>query len=287
MARPRVARPRRSRRTLATLVVLVLLSVTIITLDETGKVQSLFSGLKTVASAIYSPLRSGVNGVLDPIGRFFAGAVNYGSLQAENQKLQAQLQTLEHQGATTAAARKQLSALEQLLKVDKLPALAGLNAVLGEVTAQDISNFTATLTIDKGSGTGIATGDPVLGPGGLIGQVVTVTSSSATVRLLTDGRTKVGVAYGSTNQEDATVAGQGAGRDLSVEYVSTATPITKGEDLVTSGLQGATYPAGIPVAKVTSVTTLPGATDRQVRAAPIVDVSGLTYVEVLQWSGSS
>ena len=287
MPRPRVARPRRSRRTLTTLVVLVLLSVTIITLDETGKAQSLFSGLKSVASAIYSPLRSGVNGVLDPIGRFFAGAVNYGSLQQENQKLRAEIQTLEHQGAATTAARKQLSALQRLLLVNKLPALAQLHSVLAEVTTQDISNFTATVTLDKGTSTAIAVGDPVLGPGGLVGEVVTATPSTATVRLLTDGRSKVGVAYGSKDQQDATVAGQGAGRDLNVEYVAASTAISKGEHLVTSGLQGATFPAGIPVATVTSVHTVAGATDREVRATRIADVSGLTYVEVLQWSGSS
>lgn len=280
-----MARPRRSRRTLTTLVVLVLLSVTIITLDETGKAQSLFSGVKTAASDVYSPLRAGVNGVLDPIGRFFAGAVNYGSLQQENQKLEAQLQTLEHQGAANAAAAKQLSSLERLLAVNKLPALAGITSVLAEVTAEDISDFVATVTIDKGRDDGVTIGDPVVGPGGLAGQVVTATRTNATVRLLTDARSKVGVSYG--NQQEATVAGQGPGRPLDVQYVSASTAISNGEHLVTSGLQGAAYPAGIPVATVSSVRTVAGAADRDVRATPFVDVSGLSYVEVLQWSGSS
>ncbi len=280
-----MARPRRSRRTLTTLVVLILLSVTIITLDETGKAQVLISGAKTAASDIYSPLRSGVNGVLDPIGRFFAGAVNYGTLQQENQKLQQQVQTLEHQGAADGAARSQLNALQRLLAVNRLPALAGLTYVAAQVTAQDISNFVATVTIDKGRDTSVTIGDPVLGPGGLIGQVTTATRTTATVRLLTDGLSKVGVTYG--NQQEATVAGQGAGRDLGVDFVAAATPISKGEDLVTSGLQGAAYPAGIPVATVTSVHTVAGANDRVVHAAPIVDLNGLTYVEVLHWSGSS
>jgi rod shape-determining protein MreC len=283
--RPRVARPRRSRRTLTTLVVLVLLSVTIITLDETGKAEVLISGVKTAASDVYSPLRSGVNGILDPIGQFFAGAVNYGSLQQENQKLQAEIQALEHQGAASAAARQQLSSLERLQRVEKLPALAGITSRLAEVTAQTISDFAATVTIDKGRDTSVTVGDPVLGPGGLVGQVVIAHRTTSTVRLVTDAQSNVGVTYG--HQEDATVAGQGPRRDLAVDYVSSATPISKTETLVTSGLQGAAYPAGIPVAKVTYVKTVAGATDRQVRAAPIVDVNGLTYVDVLVWSGSA
>lgn len=265
--------------------VLVLLSVTIITLDETGRAQSLFSGVKTAASDVYSPLRAGVNGVLDPIGRFFAGAVNYGSLQQENQKLRSELQTLEHQGAADAAAHGQLEKLERLLAENKQPYLSGITTVVAEVTAQDISNFVATVTIDEGRDSGVATGDPVVGPGGLVGQVVITTRTTAQVRLLTDGQSKVGVTYG--HQQDATVSGLGAGRDLGVDYVPASTTITVKERLFTSGLQGAAYPAGIPVATVTSVRTVTGAADRTVRATPIVDVSGLTYVEVLEWSGSS
>jgi hypothetical protein len=75
-----VAKPRRSRRTLTTLVVLVLLSVTIITLDASGKGHSLTSGIKSVATDVFSPFRSGFNDIIDPIGEFFAGAVHYGAL---------------------------------------------------------------------------------------------------------------------------------------------------------------------------------------------------------------
>jgi rod shape-determining protein MreC len=280
-----VARPKRSRRTLTTLVVLVLLSVTIITLDETGKASFLFSGLKTVASDIYSPLRSGVNGVLDPIGRFFVGAVDYGSLQKENQKLQAEIDTLEQRSTANASLRREYAALQKLLAIDKLPALAALTTVPAEVTAQSVSDFAATITIDKGRDEAVHLTDPVVGPGGLVGQVVEATHTNATVRLLTDGASEIGVTFG--HQEEATLKGRGAGRLLTLEYVASTTPIAKGQTLYTSGLQGAAFPAGIPVAKVTSVRTVPGAADKLVRAEALADLSGLSYVEVLVWSGSS
>lgn len=280
-----MARPRRSRRPLTTLLVLVLLSITIITLDATGRVQVLTSGVKSLASAVYSPLRSGVNGVLDPIGRFFAGAVDYGSLQRENQKLQAQIATLEHRQYTTAAQARQYSALERLLAIDKLPALASLTAVVAEVTAQSVSNFAVTVTIDKGRDQGVNLGDPVVGPGGLIGQVVVATHSTATVRLITDGQSKIGVTFG--HQEEATLAGAGANRLLQVEYVPSPTPVSVGELLVTSGLQGAAFPPGIPVAKVASVHNVVGAADKQATARPLAELNGISYVEVLQWSGST
>jgi rod shape-determining protein MreC len=263
----------------------VLLSVTIITLDETGHAHFLTSGAKSLASDVYSPLRRAVNGVLDPIGRFFAGAVDYGSLERENQKLQNEILTLEHRQSTDVAERRQLTELQRLLATNKLPSLASLSMVAAEVTAQNVSNFASTVSIDKGTDQGVGFGDPVVGPGGLVGEVVTVTHQTATVRLLTDGKSVIGVSFG--HQEEATLQGFGAGRALQIEYVPSTAAVSRGELIVTSGLQGAALPPGIPVATVTSVHSIVGAADKQVSARPLADLGALNYVEVVQWSGSS
>lgn len=280
----RVARPRRSRRTLTTLLVLVLLSVTVITLDETGRAGFFTSGVKSLASDIYSPLRRGVNGVLDPIGRFFAGAVDYGSLERENQKLQGQIQSLEHQQSTYAVAQRQLAELERLLATNKLPSVASLSVIAAEVTAQNVSDFASTVNVDKGHDQGVALGDPVVGPGGLVGEVVTLRRETSTVRLLNDGRSEIGVSFG---HQEATLEGFGPNSSLRIEFVPSTAKVSPGEEIVTSGLQGAALPPGIPVAKVTSVHSVVGAADKQVWAKPLADLNGLSYVEVIQWSGSS
>ena len=64
---------RRSRRPRTTLLLLVLASVTIITLDARSGFHSVTSGLKSVASDAFAPIRTGVNDVIDPIGSFLAG----------------------------------------------------------------------------------------------------------------------------------------------------------------------------------------------------------------------
>jgi rod shape-determining protein MreC len=280
-----VARPRRSRRTLTTLLVLLLLSVTIITLDETGRARFFTSGVKSLASDVYSPLRRGVNDVLDPIGRFFAGAVDYGSLERENQKLQNQIRALEGQQSTVAAGERQLSELRRLQATDMLPSLATLPAVVAEVTAQNVSNFAATVNVDKGGDQGVELGDPVVGPGGLVGEVVTVHHDNATVRLLTDGKSEIGVSVG--HEQQATLEGVGANRSLQIQYVPSTASVSRGELIETSGLEGGVFPPGIPVAKVTSVHSVVGAADKQVWAKPLADLSELSFVEVVQWSGSS
>jgi len=82
-----VPRSRRSRRTL-TVIVLVVLSLSLISLDQNGRTHSLTSGVKSVANDVYAPLRQGVLDIISPIGNFFSGAFNYGSVQAQNERLQ-------------------------------------------------------------------------------------------------------------------------------------------------------------------------------------------------------
>ena len=100
-----MARSRRSRRTL-TVVVLIVLSLSIISLDLNGRTHSITSGVKSVANGVFSPLRQAVIDVLSPIGDFFAGAVHYGSLQSENQKLQSTIGSLRQSTGRDAPSRR-------------------------------------------------------------------------------------------------------------------------------------------------------------------------------------
>ena len=53
--------------------------------------------------------------------------------------------------------------------------------------------------------------------------------------------------------------------------------------LTTSGLQGALFPPGIPVARITSFSSTPSSTQENVVAQPVADLAALQYVDVLQW----
>jgi len=274
-----VAKPRRSGRTLALLAVLILVSVTVISLDESNRTHRLTSGIRSIASDVFSPLRSGVNDVFRPIGDFFAGAVHYGALQQENQSLQRQLGALRQQVAERPFEERQL---QQVLALQHLPFVQGVPTVLAQSLAVDESNFAATIDIDKGRSEGVSLNMPVVGAGGLVGQVVQANHTTSTVRLITDGQSKVGVSFGSP-PTDAVVNGQAPDQPLSVDFIAPGTPIHKGEVLYTNGLQSGEFPPGIPVAYVTSFHTVAGASQMIVTAQPMANLNQLTYVAVVQW----
>jgi rod shape-determining protein MreC len=263
-------------------VVLVLISVSVITLDQSGRTHSLASGVKSLASDVFSPLRSGVNAVLDPIGNFFAGAVDYGALQQENRKLQSMLGQLRMQLDQRSFDAKQMAELEKLLAMEKLPYLNSLSTVMAATVGVGTSNFAATIRIDKGRSEGVALDDPVVGAGGLVGQVVEANHSTSVVRLVTDGLSRVGVTFGASAA--ATVIGRGVGAPMSAELVTTGVKLHRGELLSTSSLLGGEFPPGIPVAtaKASGMSTSTG--QASVEVQPVANLSDLAYVYVVQWS---
>jgi len=272
-----VPKPRRSRRTL-TLVVLVVVSLSVISLDLNGRTHQLTSGVKSVANSIFSPLRSGVVDILSPIGNFLAGAVHYGSLQAENEKLRATVGQLRTEQAEKGYEKTQLRALTSL---ENLPFLGSLPAVTAQTQEVSTSNFTMTITIGKGRADGVDVGMPVVGAGGLVGQVIQSFHHTAVVQLITDGESKVAVVFG--NNITGTVDGQGPAHDMSADLVPPQTPLHNGEIMFSSSLNGASLPPGIPVARVNSFRTSAGASQATISVTPEADMSHLEYVNVVLW----
>jgi rod shape-determining protein MreC len=273
-----VAKSRRSRRTL-TVIVLVVVSFSIISIDLNGRTHSVTSGIKSVANSVFEPLRHGVVDILSPIGDFFAGAVHYGAVQSQNQKLEATIAQLEQGKSEDGYENIQLHDLMSLLHLPFLPDLTTVTAQTQDTYA---SNFTQTITIDKGRADGVDAGMPVVGGSGLVGQVIQAFHHSAVVQLITDGQSKVGVTFG--NGLTAIIDGQGPGDAMTADLVPPHTAVHKGETMYTSGLDAAAFPAGIPVAKVSSFHNGAGASQETITVTPNANFSQLEYVDVVLWA---
>jgi rod shape-determining protein MreC len=259
--------------------VLVVLSLSIISLDLNGRTHGVTSGVKSVANGIYSPLRQAVSDVLSPIGDFFAGAVHYGSVQSENQKLQATVGRLRQEQAEKGFEATQL---RNLMALENLPFLNALPTVTAQTQEISTSNFTMTITIDKGRANGVDVGMPVCGAGGLVGQVIQSFHHTAVVQLITDGQSKVGVTFGQAGLT-GTINGQGPQAAMTADLIAPHTVLNKGDIMYTSSLDGAAFPPGIPVARVKSFHTSAGASQETVSVAPVANLNQLAYVDVVLW----
>lgn len=264
----------RSRRRTWTLTLAVL--ATILVLAVTTGVAS---GLRSGANVIVTPFNWAVSAIARPVGHLFAGTINYSDVVAQNQKLRYQLGRAEERANEGWAYARQL---EQLTTQLDVPFVGSLPTVAAQVSTISPTNFAASVTIAKGRDSGVLVGMPVVANGGLVGRIVATTSNSATVRLITDTASSVGVTFKS-GATDLIVSGRGLDQGLGATSVPLGTSIAPGTKLTTDGLNGALYPAGLPVATVKTVVLTPGAATYNLTLQPAADLRHLAYLDVVLW----
>jgi rod shape-determining protein MreC len=201
-------------------------------------------------------------------------------LEAENARLRAESVTssydrnrLEEFDGLTAAA--------EALQYALVPA-----RVVGLGPSQ---SFSRTATIDAGSDAGIRPDMTVLNNDGLVGRVLRVTRSTATVLLVVDGESVVGGRVGES-MDLGFLHGRGilgAQGRLDLELVDDSVVPDKDDSVVTWGSEsGAPYVKGIPVGRVTSVFSSVRETTHHAVIEPYVDFGSLDLIGVVVPSGT-
>jgi rod shape-determining protein MreC len=272
-----VASDRSRRRLFLTGIVGTLL---IVTVYVTGGV---VAGAKSLAHTVVHPFSWAADFVARPVGHIFAGIANYSDVETQNKELRYQLGHAVLREDQNAVAAEQLRQLTQALHV---PVAASLGTVIAQVTVLSPTNFSATVTIDKGQDEGVMNGMPVVADGGLAGRIIATTSHSATVRLLTDTGSVVGATFGA-GQTAVLISGEGLNNRLNVSSIPDSAPLGVGNLLSTNGLQGALFPPGIPVGRVTKLLINPGASSYSISVAPTANLNTLAYVDVVLWEPST
>lgn len=237
------------------------------------------SGLRGTANIVVAPFSWVIDVMARPIGHMLAGVVNYSDVVAQNQKFRFQLGQDELRLNESWALERQLQQMTTQLHV---PFVGSLPMVAAQVTALSPTNFAATVDISQGRDNGVLVGMPVVANGGLVGSVITTTPHGATVRLITDVNSAIGVTFGS-GRSSLVVSGRGVNNGLGAIDVPLTSTINPGTVFSTDGLSGGLYPPGLPVATVSKVSLTPGASTFNLTLHPTADVQSLMYVEVVLW----
>jgi rod shape-determining protein MreC len=168
----------KSRRIMA---LLVLTSIILVTLDLQGSAAT--KSLRSIFGTVFRPVESVARVVTRPATNAWYGITHYNDVTAENELLREKIAQQEG-AAVAAAASVRLS--QELLALNGLPTLAGINSVSAQVIGDSPSNFVQSVEIDQGTESGIKVGMPVLNAAGLVGKITQVFANRAVVMLITD-----------------------------------------------------------------------------------------------------
>jgi rod shape-determining protein MreC len=180
------------------------------------------------------------------------------------------------QSAQQLDQRSRLAQLEQ--DNQRLRTLLGLQrANPQEVTAAVISRepegWWKQLVLGSGELQGIRRGDAVVGPGGLVGRVASVTPTTARVALLTDSSSRIGVWVGRTQSMGLLTGVNGSRPEL--RFLVKDPQVRPGDVVVTSPAS-TLVPPGMSVGVIQSV-------DEKAVPAPTAVVQLSAPVEAIDW----
>jgi len=254
-------------------VVLLAISLVLFTMScresGSGPLTAARSAFTTVTSpvrylgyAVTTPFRS-LGNVLHNIT---ADEQTLSDLEAANAELEARNAELEEYELTA----------ERLQDLLDLKSSYNLQSTGARIISSSSDSWTSTVVIDKGTSSGLAVGMPVTGPGGVIGQIMEVSATTATVRLITDESSSVSAMVQSSRAQGM-LEGSADGT-LHLTLIKTDQEVEVDDIIVTSGL-GGVFPKGLPLGRVTSVDKADGALYYTITVEPFSTAE--SYEEVL------
>ncbi|MFC3240053.1 rod shape-determining protein MreC [Luteimonas padinae] len=127
----------------------------------------------------------------------------------------------------------------------------GHEVQLAPILDVDLDPTRQRLMLNAGSASGVRRGQAVIDAGGLVGQVIEATPTTATVLLLTDPDHAVPVAVARTGVR-LIIYGTGRSDVLELRNVPLSSDVRPGDVLITSGL-GGRFPPGFPVGTIAAL----------------------------------
>ena len=245
--------------------------------DADGKHKMLRVWTQTFAS----PLQNASSKASGATTGFFQQIWNFRSTAQENEQLKERLSQVETELNNARQAAAENERLKGLLGLNEQTTIKSIPA---RVIARDPSVWFNTITINRGSSSGVEMNMPVVTAGGIVGRIITVSPWASQVMLLTDEKAGAGAVVGQLGQSGALGSVRGRA-DLGValiemRYVSGTEKVEVGDNVTTTGQDGI-YPAGLNVGRVVEVKSGSATQAHHILIQPGAQLDRLEEVAVL------
>jgi len=235
--------------------------------------------LRVWVQALVSPAQSLSSGASGASTSFFREIVNFRQTAGENERLKEDLATAQLDLRKAQQANVENERLKGLLNLKEQ---TGYDQVAARVIARDSSIWFNTITINRGSSSGIALNMPVVTGGGIVGRVIALSPWTAQVMMVTDEKAAAGAIVGQLSGSGALGSVRGLGNSglIEMRYVSGLQNVEVGNYILTTGQDGI-YPPGLNVGEVVQVKPGTATQPHQILIKPGAKLDQLEEVAVL------
>lgn len=234
--------------------------------------------LRNAVGVIASPFRSAgsaVTGWFSDVADHFESVAD---LQEENDTLRARVSELERELRQAQKDSEENQRLRDLLELQSQR--RDLKTVSARVAERSVSNWTSTLTLNRGTNAGIVIGDCAIDEfGALVGVVTDAGLNWCTVTTVLDNASAIGATVFRTGQVAVAqgVLGLMSEGRLSLTYLEKPDELISGDLVVTSGL-GGYYPAGLTIGTVEELRTDTDGLTQYAVLTPSADIASVTQL---------
>ena len=241
------------------------------------------SPLANLTGILVSPFRAGYTAVATWFNDLQNYYKNTTDLQAENAALRQQIARMEETIRQAEADVEENKKFRELMNLTKQRRdLTDFEAAM--VTEHAVTNWTSSLTLNKGTSLGIEVGDCVIDEcGNLVGVVDRAGTNWSTVLTLVDTGTSLGAQVFRTKDLGVAQGDFSMMREnrLRLDYLPPDCDPMAGDIVVTSGLNGY-YPSGLVIGSVEEVRLDDSGAASYATLIPAADFDALTEVFVIK-----
>jgi rod shape-determining protein MreC len=262
---------------------LVLLSLVLITVSFRS---SALDGVQGTAADALRPFEVVASRVARPFRDTVGWVHGLVDAKSQNKKLRHQVADLQQQVIAAKAAETQNATLKRLLHYHGPASIADFRKVYAGVIVDPQNALSQSVTIDAGTSAGVAAGDVVITPDGLVGTVARSFNSVSKVTLITDELSAV-TAMDANYPTAVGIAQRGNGSSVLVlNLVPKEDKVAVGDPIVTAGTPAQSslqsmFPRGILVGTVTSESDSDVNDFKNIQIQPSVSLNSLQSVIVL------
>ncbi|RMD84815.1 MAG: rod shape-determining protein MreC, partial [Candidatus Dadabacteria bacterium] len=225
-----------------------------------------------IVSSIVAPVEAVFGSVERALFSAWDKYVNLVNVKRENQLLKKRINALEAQNSRLLEFKHENERLRAIVGMKESFSLKG---VVANVIGYDPSKWVRSVTVDKGTLSGIQRGMPVVDGKGVVGHVTAVSRNSSRVLLVIDHASAID-AIVQRNRARGVVEGVGRGK-AKMSYVLSSEDIKIGDRIITSGA-GGMYPKGLLIGVVVDVARDSRRLFQKIIVAPAVNFSKLENV---------
>ena len=237
--------------------------------------------LPNLAGMIAAPFRSVSASLAEMAGSWSAYFTQFDALKEENQQLKLKIAEMEEIVRQAQADRDENVRLREAVGLREQR--RDLDLESARVLAQDTSNWSSLLTVNKGTAHDVAVGDCVVTETGyLVGVVTEAGLNWATVRTILDSESSIGALVFRSKSNTLAQGDFALMREnrLTLSYLGTEPDVVSGDLIVTSGL-GGYYPSDLVIGHVEEVRTSDNGLAQYAILTPEAELHDLVQVFII------